>query len=295
MTAEAQSPVPDPYRAASRPRPVNFVKMQGLGNDFALVDATETPFPADAELVRALADRRTGIGFDQLLVLEPADEDDALCRYRVFNADGSTARHCGNGVRCIGLYLYSSGSAGADPFRIIGPAGPVTLSVTDADRVTVNMGEPVFEPERIPFLAESAGTTHDLAVDGETVPVVVLSMGNPHAVLVVDDAAGADVARLGPGIERHERFPERVNVGFMQVLDREHIRLRVHERGVGETRACGSGACAAVVAGRLLDMLGERVKVALPGGTLVIEWKGRHTPVWMTGPATWVYEGTIEP
>lgn len=295
MRTERPPRAPHSPSDPSGQRAVKFVKMQGLGNDFALVDATETPFHPEPGFVRALAERRTGIGFDQMLVLEPSDDDDALCRYRVFNADGSEARHCGNGVRCIGLYLYRSGRAGADPFRIIGPAGPVTVSVPDAEHVTVNMGEPVLDPERIPFVARDTAIAYELDVDGETVSVVAVSMGNPHAVLLVDDATGADVARLGPAIEGHERFPDRANVGFMQILDPAHVRLRVYERGVGETRACGSGACAAVVAGRLLDRLGERVEVALPGGTLVIEWKGMHAPVWMTGPATWVYEGIIEP
>lgn len=274
---------------------MKFVKMHGLGNDFALVDDRQNPVAINSDLVRRLAERRTGIGFDQLLLLEAADDPETVCRFRVFNADGSEAQHCGNGMRCIGLYLHRTGAVGDDPFRIEGAAGPVVIAMADGDTVTVKMGTPAFEPAAIPFQAERTALQYDLEVNGRVVPVSVLSMGNPHAVLQVDDAASADVAGLGSAIERHERFPERVNVGFMQVLDRGHIRLRVHERGAGETRACGTGACAAVVAGRRLDLLDERVAVTLPGGELVIEWSGVNAPVWMTGSAAWVYEGTIEP
>lgn len=274
---------------------MKFVKMHGLGNDFALVDAMDAPYRPEAEHVRALADRRRGIGFDQMLLLERPRDGKTVCSYRVFNADGTEAQHCGNGMRCIGLYLQRRRGSGDGPFRVGGPGGAVTITLDGPQRITVDMGEPEFEPERIPFRAERAEVQYRLEVDGSGMSISALSMGNPHAVLVVPDVDAAEVSRLGPAIERHVRFPEHTNVGFMQILDRGRVRLRVHERGVGETRACGSGACAAVVAGRRLERLDERVRVRLPGGVLVIEWDRMSAPVRMTGPAAWVYEGNIEP
>jgi len=273
---------------------LRFTKMHGLGNDFVLIDAMDSPVELGAERVRQLADRHLGVGCDQVLLLEPPAEAGVVCRYRVFNADGSEAEQCGNGMRCIGLYLHDKGVVGGDPFRVQGRAGDLTIAAEGPDGVTVNMGRPELEPARIPFLADRIRDRYAIRAGEEELQAAVLSMGNPHAVMTVDDAAHADVQRLGPLIEHHESFPERTNVAFMQVQSRNDIRLRVHERGTGETRACGSGACAAVVAGRLLGLLDERVSVTLPGGTLVIEWNGKDGPVWMTGPATRVFEGTID-
>lgn len=272
---------------------LEFTKMHGLGNDFVVVDATERAVALEPGRIRRIADRRLGVGCDQLLLLEPSDDPDAVCRYRVFNADGGEAGQCGNGVRCIGLYLVHQGRAGSAPFTLSGPAGPVRVEPAGGDSFRVDMGAPRLEPAAIPFQAEQRRTAYELELANGVVEACALSMGNPHAVLVVDDVDAADVGRLGPAIEHHPRFPERTNVGFMQITGRDRIRLRVHERGVGETRACGTGACAAVVAGRLLDRLDARVDVALPGGTLVIEWSREGEKVWMTGPATSVYEGIL--
>lgn len=273
---------------------LTFTKMHGLGNDFVVVDALRQPVPLDAGAARALADRRTGVGCDQVLLLEAADSTRAVCRYRVFNSDGSEAEQCGNGVRCIGLYLQRAGLAPKEPFTIQGPTGPVRIEPLAGDRFRVNMGTPRLEPASVPFRADARRPVYELETETGPVRLSVLSMGNPHAVAVVEDVSAADPAGLGPAIERHEGFPRGANVGFMEVVSRDRIRLRVHERGVGETRACGSGACAAMVAGRLRDLLGDRVTVSLPGGDLMIEWHGAGEPVWMTGPATLVFEGTIE-
>lgn len=291
--SEAGGRTAGPDREPDSPGGLRFTKMHGLGNDFVVVDALDEPVSLDPDRVRLIADRRRGVGCDQLLLLEPADEPTALCRYRVFNANGGEAEQCGNGVRCIALYLVDRGLATEELFEITGPTGPVRVERVGPERFRVDMGPPRLAPTDVPFRAEGSGAVHELTLDDGPVNVHVVSMGNPHAVLVVEELTDAAVRRLGPAIEAHERFPRGTNVGFMEVLAPDRIRLRVHERGAGETLACGTGACAAVVAGRLRGLLGERVSVSLPGGTLVIEWSGKGDTVWMTGSATSVFEGIL--
>jgi len=268
--------------------------MHGLGNDFVVLDATGGPLDLTPTLVRELADRRFGIGCDQLLVVEPPRDPATDFHYRIFNADGSEVEQCGNGARCFARFVRDQRLTDKDEIPVGTAAGPIRLYCESDGQVRVNMGPPVLEPARIPFLMPSQALTYPLEVVGERLTIGAVSMGNPHAVLRVTDVESAPVAMLGPQIEHHPRFPARVNVGFMQVLDPCHIRLRVHERGAGETLACGTGACAAVVVGRLWEILGERVRVSLPGGDLVIQWLGGSEPVWMTGPATTVYHGETE-
>jgi diaminopimelate epimerase len=273
---------------------LTFTKMHGLGNDFVVLDATRAPITLDAAQVRALADRRLGIGCDQVLLIEPSTDPAADFRYRIFNADGHEVEQCGNGARCLARYLRDAGLTGKDRIVIDTRAGLIELSVGTDGQVTVDMGVPHLEPAKIPFLAESQAPRYILEVAGAAHEIGAVSMGNPHAVLTVADVASAPVQTLGPLIEYHERFPNRVNVGFMQIVDRTHIRLRVFERGAGETLACGTGACGAVVVGRVQGALDECVTVTLPGGDLVVCWAGEGQPVRMTGPATHVYEGRIE-
>lgn len=268
-----------------------FTKMHGLGNDFVVLDARSAPHALSPEQIRALADRRTGIGFDQLLILEPARDPSCDAAYSIRNADGSQAQQCGNGVRCLAAWLRRDGTLRDNQARLQGPTGAATVRILDDGRVAVDMGEPVFDPARIPFDAQAQADSHALDVDGECITVGVVSMGNPHAVVEVDDDIAAAVDRLGPLISAHPRFPQGANAGFAQVIDAHTIRLRVHERGAGWTRACGSGACAAVAALRKRGRVGERVRVELPGGALDIEWPGPGHDLWMTGPATFVYEG----
>lgn len=272
---------------------IAFTKMEGLGNDFMVVDARTAPFEADPDLVRRLADRRSGIGFDQLLVVESAPDADAAFGYRIWNADGGEVGQCGNGARCLALLWASELSPGAGEFTMLSPAGPVAARVED-DRVAVCMGEPVFDPARIPMKATSEAGRYTIEAAGNRVELGAVSMGNPHAVLVVEDAGAAPVGTLGPAIERHPAFPERVNVGFAQRVGRDRVVLRVHERGCGETRACGTGACAAVAVLRDREEVGDRVRVDLPGGSLEIEWPGRGRALWMSGPARKVFEGIVE-
>jgi len=273
---------------------LRFTKMHGLGNDFVVLNATTEPLHLTPALVRGLADRRFGIGCDQLLVVEPPRDPSTDFYYRIFNADGSEVEQCGNGARCFARFVRDQGLTDKDEIPVGTAAGPIRLYVEADGQVRVNMGPPVLEPARIPFLVPTQALEYPLDVAGEHLTIGALSMGNPHAVLRVADLESAPVATLGPHIEHHPRFPARVNVGFMQILDPSHIRLRVYERGAGETLACGTGACAAVVAGRLWQILGERVRVSLPGGDLVIQWLGGSEPVWMTGPATTVYQGEID-
>ena len=273
---------------------LRFTKMHGLGNDFVVLDATRGPLDLTPTLVRELADRRFGIGCDQLLVVEPPRDPATDFHYRIFNADGSEVELCGNGARCFARFVRDQGLTDKDEIPVGTAAGPIRLYCEPDGQVRVNMGTPILEPTRIPFLVPSRALDYPLEVTGERLTIGAVSMGNPHAVLRVTDVESAPVAMLGPQIEHHPRFPARVNVGFMQVLDPCHIRLRVHERGAGETLACGTGACAAVVVGRLWEILGERVRVSLPGGDLVIQWLGGSEPVWMTGPASSVYQGEIE-
>ncbi|MBK1720241.1 diaminopimelate epimerase [Thiocystis violacea] len=271
-----------------------FTKMQGLGNDFVVFDAVRQRVDLDAERIRRLADRRFGIGCDQILLVEPPRLAGTDFHYRIFNADGSEVEQCGNGARCFARFVRDQGLTDKDEIPVGTAAGPIRLYLESDEQVRVDMGEPEFEPARIPFQAEHASLTYDLVVDGQTLVIGALSMGNPHAVLIVDDLDVAPVGVLGPRLESHPRFPRRVNAGFMQILSPTHIRLRVHERGAGETLACGTGACAAVVSGRMRERLEARVRVSLPGGDLMIEWLGPTHGVWMTGPAVTVFEGEIE-
>ncbi|SDX51216.1 diaminopimelate epimerase [Thiocapsa roseopersicina] len=272
---------------------LSFSKMQGLGNDFVVLDATEHPIAIDPALARRLSDRRFGIGCDQILLVEPPRLPDTEFYYRIFNADGSEVEQCGNGARCFARFVRDRGLTEHDEIPVGTAAGPIRLYLEDAGQVRVDMGAPEFEPERIPFLADRRALTYDLDIAGESLVIGAVSMGNPHAVILVENLDTAPVARLGPLVESHPRFPQRVNVGFMQILARDHLRLRVYERGAGETLACGTGACAAMVHARQRDLVDSRVRVSLPGGDLLIAWSAPGESVWMTGPAVQVFEGEI--
>ncbi|PTD95532.1 diaminopimelate epimerase [Pseudothauera lacus] len=273
---------------------LRFTKMHGLGNDFVVVDATRTPFALDAVRIRQLADRHCGIGFDQLLVVEPATQAGVDFRYRIFNADGGEVEQCGNGARCFARFVHDKGLSAKREIRVETRAGIIAPRLEDDGQVTVDMGVPVLEPAQIPFVSDSCAAVQPLEVDGQTLAITALSMGNPHAVQVVASVDAAAVAELGPLIESHPRFPARVNAGFMEVVAADRIRLRVYERGAGETLACGTGACAAVVAGILRGLLASSVRVETRGGELQIAWQGPGTPVLMTGPAVTVFEGEAE-
>lgn len=273
--------------------PLRFTKMQGLGNDFVVLDAREAPLMLDPEQVRAMADRRTGVGFDQLLVIEPARGDGCDFVYSIRNADGSSAQQCGNGVRCIAAWLQRAGELQTGTAKLQGPAGEVGVRVLKDGCVAVEMGEPVFDPARIPFAAQVEADWHALDINGECVQIGAVSMGNPHAVIEVEDVDNSRVQRLGPLITAHPRFPQGANASFAQVLDATAIRLRVHERGTGWTLACGSGACAAAAVLHRRGRVGDKVRVELPGGVLDIEWRGAGHPLWMTGPASFVYDGVL--
>lgn len=280
---------------------LRFTKMQGAGNDFVMLDGVAQPFALGAEQLRRLADRRFGIGADQILLVEPPPHPGVDFRYRIFNADGGEVEQCGNGARCFVKFVHDRGLTRKRSICVETLAGVIEPRLEDDGEVTVAMGVPVFEPARVPFDAEglvSRAEHHDrlwpLTIHGRALEFSVLSMGNPHAVQVVDEVADAPVARDGPVIEHHARFPRRVNAGFMQVVDRGTIRLRVWERGVGETLACGTGACAAAVAGILRGALVSPATVHTRGGRLRIGWTGIGQPVSMTGPAAKVFEGEIE-
>jgi diaminopimelate epimerase len=270
-----------------------FAKMQGLGNDFVVVDATRTPFTLTAAQIRALADRRFGVGCDQVLVVERARGAGDF-RYRIFNADGGEVQQCGNGARCFVVFVRDRALTQKREIRVETASGLIVPRLLPDGEVVVDMGAPRFLPAEIPFVGGTGAIEEPLVLDGGTVSVSALSMGNPHAVQVVADVDAAPVATQGPQIERHPRFPQRVNAGYMQVVDRANIRLRVYERGVGETLACGTGACAAVVAGLRRGLLGREVRVATRGGSLTIGWEGDARPVYMKGPAAKVFEGTWE-
>ena len=273
---------------------LEFSKMHGLGNDFVVIDAISQSVDLGTGQVRALADRHTGIGCDQLLLVERAQGPDADFRYRIFNSAGGEVGQCGNGARCFMRFVHDRGLTEKTDVVVETQSGQMGLTLEDDGQVTVDMGEPRLRPADIPFVAHGRAQTYRLQVNDRELEIAALSMGNPHAVLQVDDINQAPVEHLGPAIENHPDFPERVNAGFMQIIDPEHIRLRVHERGAGETLACGSGACAAVVAGRLWDQLAPRVNVALTGGNLVVKWAGEGSPVYLTGPATQVFLGEID-
>jgi len=272
---------------------LQFTKMQGLGNDFVVFDAIHQEVELSEEQIRFLANRRFGVGCDQILLVEPPRDENTDFYYRIFNADGSEVEQCGNGARCFARFVRDKGLTDKEVIDVGTAAGPIRLFIK-GDQVIVNMGTPVLEPSEIPFQATRRSPTYALQVQGQLLQISAVSMGNPHAVILVDDVTLAPVETAGPVIETHERFPEKTNVGFMAVRNRGEIDLRVWERGVGETLACGTGACAAVVAGRLRGLLDEQVRVHLPGGDLVVSWKGGSEPVWMAGPATRVFEGVIE-
>ncbi|MGK2913693.1 MAG: diaminopimelate epimerase [Porticoccaceae bacterium] len=273
---------------------LRFTKMHGLGNDFVVIDAVTQQVQMTAELARRLADRHFGIGCDQILIVEAPSLPDADFSYLIFNADGSEVAQCGNGARCLAKFVRDRQLTGKDRIRVQTRASILELGIEKNGEVSVAMGTPRLEPAEIPFQAPSRATLYTLDVDGQTLAIAAVALGNPHAILQVADIATAPVATLGPKIEGHPRFPEQVNAGFMAVIARDTIRLRVYERGAGETLACGSGACAAVVAGILQGLLDSSVTVHLPGGSLRISWPGEGQPVVMTGPATTVFQGRIK-
>lgn len=272
---------------------INFSKMHGLGNDFMVVDAVTQNVFFSPDMVRRLADRHRGIGFDQLLIVEPPYDPETDFHYRIFNADGSEVEQCGNGARCFARFVSMKGLTNKYHISVSTKAGKMLLKLENDDQVTVNMGVPIFDPAKIPFRANQAEKTYILRAGDQTVFCGAVSMGNPHCVTVVDDVLTADVETLGPLLESHERFPERVNVGFMQVISRSEVKLRVYERGAGETQACGSGACAAVAIGRQQGLLDEEVTVSLPGGDLRIRWNGNGSNLFMTGPVAHVFDGQV--
>jgi diaminopimelate epimerase len=278
---------------------LRFTKMQGAGNDFVMLNSVTQRIELSREQLRHLADRRFGVGADQILVVEPASRSDVDFRYRIFNSDGGEVEQCGNGARCFVHFVRDQGLTGKSAIRVETLSGIIEPRLGESGEVTVDMGTPVFEAARVPFDASDLEPRqeHDdllwpLEVEGQTRWISVLSMGNPHAVQIVDEVDHAPVAHEGPKIELHARFPQRVNAGYMQVVDRQRIRLRVWERGAGETLACGTGACAAAVAGIRRGRLASPVSVSARGGTLTVEWGGG--PVWMSGPATKVFEGEFD-
>ena len=272
---------------------IRFTKMQGLGNDFVVFDGINQTVNLTPEQCRRIADRHFGVGCDQILLVEPSSRDDVDFRYRIFNADGGEVEQCGNGARCFVRFVHDKGLTDKTTIRVETASGIIEPRLLDNGQVIVNMGAPRFAPADIPFAAEAEAMTYPLKVGQHVINVAALSMGNPHAVLRVNDLDSAPVHILGPAIESHQRFPQRVNAGFMQVLTPHDIRLRVYERGAGETLACGTGACAAAVAGIHQDQLKSPVSVHTRGGDLIIEWAGKGQPVYMTGPAETVFEGEL--
>jgi diaminopimelate epimerase len=280
-------------RVSFRPMRIDFTKMHGLGNDFIVFDAPAAGALPTPEQWRELSDRHTGIGFDQALVLEEPRRAGTAVHYRIFNADGHEVEQCGNGARCIAALLHRRGRAEAGAIVMDSPGGLVHARILGPGIVSVDMGVPNFDPRALPFDASSEAHVYPLEVAGSEVEIGAVSMGNPHAVLTVPSVEAAPVDRLGPAIESHPRFPKRVNVGFMEVVDRHHLRLRVYERGAGETQACGTGACAAVAVGRRHGRLGAEVKVRVRGGELSVNWPGPGEHIWMTGPAEVAFEGRV--
>jgi diaminopimelate epimerase len=273
---------------------LGFTKMQGVGNDFVVLDGVSRRLALTTAQLRQLADRHFGVGCDQILLVEKPQLAGTDFRYRIFNADGGEVEQCGNGARCFVRFVRDKKLTDKDEIRVETTGGVITPRLEPDGQVTVNMGAPVFEATRVPFVTDSDVLVQKLEVAGTTIEITAVSMGNPHAVQVVADVEAAPVLTQGPLIEHHGRFPQRVNAGYMQVVDRGNIRLRVYERGAGETLACGTGACAAVVAGVRRGLLDARVRVSTHGGDLTIRWEGGDNPVWMTGPAVTVFEGEIE-
>ncbi|SFL10126.1 diaminopimelate epimerase [Rhodanobacter glycinis] len=271
---------------------LHFTKMHGIGNDFVLLDGRDGQLDLPTATIRALADRHTGVGFDQLLSVEPPRDPSCAFYYGIWNGDGSPSGQCGNGVRCVAAWLHRAGAVAlGETLRVESPSGAVTVRLLAADRVAVDMGEPRFAPAQVPFEAAQEADRYTIDVDGDRLQIGAVSMGNPHAVVVVDDLHAPALARLGPALTRHPRFAEGANAGFVERLDRSRLRLRVHERGAGWTQACGTGACAAMAVLRQRDEVNESVQVALPGGNLQIDWPGPGHTLWMTGPAAFVFEG----
>lgn len=272
---------------------MQFSKMHGLGNDFVVVDGVTQNVFFTPETIRRLANRHCGIGFDQLLIVEAPCDPELDFHYRIFNADGSEVSQCGNGARCFARFVTLKGLTNKKDIAVSTQKGNMVLTVKDDNQIRVNMGEPIWEPAKIPFTANKFEKNYILRTDIQTVLCGAVSIGNPHCVVQVDDIQTANVEQLGPLLENHERFPERVNAGFMQIINKEHIKLRVYERGAGETQACGSGACAAVAVGIMQGLLNNNVQVDLLGGSLMIEWNGVGHPLYMTGEATHIYDGFI--
>ena len=273
---------------------LRFAKMHGLGNDFMVIDAINQSFTPEPRQVQAWADRFSGIGFDQMLIVERPETAEAAFKYRIFNADGGEVAQCGNGARCFARFVREQGMTDLDVVPVETNTGLLKIESIDATRYRVDMGVPLFEPEQIPLRMETRENLYRIEEDGQEFTFSALSIGNPHMVLQVEDAGNADVATLGPRFESHLMFPERANIGFMQVVDRETFILRVYERGVGETRACGSGACAAMVAGVQLNLLENSATAVLTGGELNLQWQGESKPVMMTGETAMVYQGEVE-
>jgi diaminopimelate epimerase len=273
---------------------VAFTKMHGVGNDFVVFDAPLDQALLAPELLRRLGERRTGIGFDQALVLEPPRRADTAVFYRVFNCDGDEVEQCGNGARCIAALLHHRGAASDGAITLDSPAGIVQARIGDAGSVSVDMGVPDFSPASLPFEASREEDSYRLELAGRTVEIAAISIGNPHAVLVVPDVERAPVATLGPAIERHPRFPRRVNAGFLELVSRDEVRLRVYERGAGETPGCGTGACAAVAVGRRRRLLEAEVRVRMRGGELRVNWAGPGEHIWLSGPAEISFAGHVE-
>mgnify|MGYP005995006625 CR=1 FL=1 len=273
---------------------VRFTKMHGLGNDFMVVDLVTQRIRLSEDKVRKLADRHMGVGFDQLLLVEPPANPEMDFRYRIYNADGSEVEHCGNGARCFARFVRDKRLTNKDVIAVETAKGKALLTIRADNQIEVDMGAPELLPAAIPFVADKQASTYPVDVAGQLIQLSAVSMGNPHGVLLVDDVEQAPVEALGPALESHSRFPAKANIGFMQVISPREVKLRVYERGAGETMACGTGACAAVVAGRLRGLLDESVQVHLPGGELHITWKGgKEDSVMMTGPAATVFEGQV--
>lgn len=273
---------------------LSFTKMHGLGNDFIVINATEQAFTLTTTQIKHLSDRHVGIGFDQLLVVEPPSNAEVDFTYRIFNADGSEVEQCGNGARCFARYITDKQLTAKREIPVATKTGNITLIVNKDGLITVNMGKPILKPADIPLLAEHQETLYQLDNHGESYTFGAMSMGNPHAVITVDKLADMEIAPIGKLFQQHDCFPASVNVGFMQIINRQEIALRVYERGVGETKACGTGACAAAVSAILQGLTDHLLSVTLPGGTLQIDWQGNGHSVYMTGPAESVFEGTIE-
>jgi diaminopimelate epimerase len=289
-----ESPDVNDHRPDAKPMRLKFTKMQGVGNDFVVLDAVNQPVSLDAEAARRIADRHFGVGCDQILLIEPPRTPGTDFYYRIFNADGGEVQHCGNGARCFLRYVRDKGLTSKTEIRVETLSGVIVPRLEADGQVTVDMGAPEFAPAKIPFIADRQALTYWLEVDGGPVEISVLSMGNPHAVQIAEDVERAPVLTQGPLIERHARFPQRANAGYLQPIDRHRAALRVYERGAGETLACGTGACAAVVAGITRGYLDSPVTVRTHGGLLVIAWGGGRQSVMMTGPAQTVFEGEID-